>query len=82
MPTVQALNNSLVGDRNLLARSLPGLTTANLVNTSCPRYRGLPRRKLQQQMDAFVDLLFAQSVGARISGALRSVGLVRRGNRI
>jgi hypothetical protein len=33
-------------------------------------------------MGGFVDLLFARSLGTRISGALRSVGLVRRGNRI
>ena len=39
-------------------------------------------RNLKQQMGGFVDLLFARSVGKRISGALRSVGLVRRGNRI
>jgi hypothetical protein len=39
-------------------------------------------RKLKQQMGGFVDFLFARSLGARISGALRSVGLVRRGNRI
>jgi len=38
--------------------------------------------KLKQQMDGFVDLLFAPGFGARISGVLRSVGLVRRGNRI
>jgi acyl-CoA reductase-like NAD-dependent aldehyde dehydrogenase len=38
--------------------------------------------KLKQQMGGFIDLLFARSVGARIRGALRSVGLVRRGNRI
>src|SRR5271166_6180509 len=39
-------------------------------------------QNLKQQMGGFVDLLFAKSVGTRISGALRSVGLVRRGNRI
>jgi len=39
-------------------------------------------RKLKQQMGGFVDLLFARSVGKRIGGALRSIGLVRRGNRI
>jgi succinate-semialdehyde dehydrogenase/glutarate-semialdehyde dehydrogenase len=38
--------------------------------------------KLKQQMDGFIDLLFAKSMGTRISGALRSVGLVRRGNRV
>jgi len=37
---------------------------------------------LKQQMDGFMDLLFARSLGTKISGALRSVGLVRRGNRI
>ena len=39
-------------------------------------------QKLKQQMGGFVDLLFASSLGTRISGALRSAGLVRRGNRI
>lgn len=39
-------------------------------------------RKLKQQMDGFIDLLFAGSLGTRLSGALRSMGLVRRGNRI
>lgn len=39
-------------------------------------------RKLNQQMDGFIDLLFAGGLGTRLSGALRSVGLVRRGNRI
>jgi succinate-semialdehyde dehydrogenase/glutarate-semialdehyde dehydrogenase len=38
--------------------------------------------KLKEQMGGFVDLLFAPKPGTRISGALRSVGLVRRGNRI
>jgi acyl-CoA reductase-like NAD-dependent aldehyde dehydrogenase len=38
--------------------------------------------KLKQQMGGFVDFLFARRLGARISGALRSAGLVRRGNRI
>jgi len=38
--------------------------------------------KLNAQMGAFVDFLFARRLGAKISGALRSVGLVRRGNRI
>src|SRR5271167_3340779 len=38
--------------------------------------------KLKQQMDGFIDLLFAKSLGTRLRGALRSVGLVRRGNRI
>ena len=39
-------------------------------------------RKLKQQMAGFIDLLFAQSTGARLSGALRSAGLMRRRNRI
>jgi acyl-CoA reductase-like NAD-dependent aldehyde dehydrogenase len=39
-------------------------------------------RTLKQQMDGFIDLLFAGSLGTRLSGALRSMGLVRRGNRI
>jgi len=39
-------------------------------------------QNLKQQMGGFVDFLFAKSIGARLSGALRSVGLVRRGNRI
>ena len=39
-------------------------------------------RKLKQQMEAFIDLLFARNLGAKLSGALRSVGLVRRSNRI
>jgi succinate-semialdehyde dehydrogenase/glutarate-semialdehyde dehydrogenase len=39
-------------------------------------------QKLKQQMGGFVDLLFAGSLGARLSGALRSAGLVWRGNRI
>ena len=38
--------------------------------------------KLNQQMDGFIDLLFARNLGTKLSGALRSVGLVRRGNRI
>ncbi len=38
--------------------------------------------KLKQQMGGFIDFLFARSLGTRLSGALRSVGLVRRGNRI
>src|SRR5271167_300368 len=38
--------------------------------------------KLKQQMDGFIDLLFAKSLGTKLSGALRSVRLVRRGNRI
>ncbi len=39
-------------------------------------------RKLKQQMGGFIDLLFARDLGAKLSGALRSVGLVRRSNRI
>ncbi len=39
-------------------------------------------RKLKQQMAAFIDLLFARSLETRFSGALHSLGLVRRGNRI
>jgi acyl-CoA reductase-like NAD-dependent aldehyde dehydrogenase len=39
-------------------------------------------RKLKQQMGGFIDLLFAGSLGKKLTGALRSVGLVRRGNRI
>ena len=39
-------------------------------------------RKLKQQMGGFVDLLFAGSLGTKLRGALRSVGLVRRSNRI
>jgi acyl-CoA reductase-like NAD-dependent aldehyde dehydrogenase len=39
-------------------------------------------RKLKQQMDGFIDLLFARGWGTKLKGALRSVGLVRRGNRI
>ncbi len=37
---------------------------------------------LKQQMGGFIDFLFAKSMGTKLSGALRSVGLVRRGNRI
>ena len=36
----------------------------------------------RQQMDGFIDLLFARSWGQKLKGALRSAGLVRRGNRI
>jgi len=39
-------------------------------------------QKLKQQMDGFIDLLFARSWGKKLSGALRSAGLLRRGNRI
>ena len=38
--------------------------------------------KLRAQMGAFIDLLFARRLADRATGALRSVGLVRRGNRI
>ena len=53
------------------------------------RLPGLPKpwwfgydARLREQMGAFIDFLFAGTFGARISGALKSVGLVRRGNRI
>ncbi len=39
-------------------------------------------RKYQQQMRGFVDLLFAQPWTAKVKGALRSAGLLRRSNRI
>ena len=38
--------------------------------------------KLKQQMDGFIDLLFAGRVGKKLGGALQSVGLVKRRNRI
>ena len=38
--------------------------------------------KFRQQMDGFVDLLFARSWGKKLKGALRSAGLLRRSNRI
>ncbi|MFZ0914134.1 MAG: aldehyde dehydrogenase family protein [Candidatus Korobacteraceae bacterium] len=38
--------------------------------------------KLRQQMDGFIDLLFARSWGKKLKGALRAAGLLRRGNRI
>jgi hypothetical protein len=38
--------------------------------------------RLRQQMDGFIDLLFARSWGKKLKGALRSAGLLRRGNRI
>ncbi len=38
--------------------------------------------KLKQQMDGFIDLLFSGSRGKKLKGALRSAGLLRRGNRI
>ncbi len=37
---------------------------------------------LQNQMGGFADLLFAPSWGAKLRGAIRCVGLLRRGNRI
>ena len=39
-------------------------------------------RQFQQQMDGFIDLLFARNWGSKLKGALRSVGLLRRSNRI
>jgi len=39
-------------------------------------------RKLKQQMDGFIDLQFGGSWGQKLKGALRSAGLLRRGNRI
>jgi succinate-semialdehyde dehydrogenase/glutarate-semialdehyde dehydrogenase len=39
-------------------------------------------RRLKEQMDGFIDLLFARSWGKKLKGALRSAGLLRRGNRI
>jgi acyl-CoA reductase-like NAD-dependent aldehyde dehydrogenase len=39
-------------------------------------------RKLKQQMDGFIDLLFGGSWGKKLKGALRAAGLLRRGNRI
>ncbi len=39
-------------------------------------------KQYQQQMGGFVDFLFATSWGARLKGALRSAGLLRRSNRI
>ena len=39
-------------------------------------------QKLKQQMDGFIDLLFANSWGKKLKGALRAAGLLRRGNRI
>jgi succinate-semialdehyde dehydrogenase/glutarate-semialdehyde dehydrogenase len=38
--------------------------------------------KARQQMDGFVDLLFARSWGKKLRGAVHSVGLLRRTNRI
>jgi hypothetical protein len=35
-----------------------------------------------RQMSGFIDMLFGSSVGARIKGALRSAGALRRSNRI
>jgi len=39
-------------------------------------------RQFQQQMDGFIDLLFAKSWSSKLKGALRSAGLLRRSNRI
>ena len=39
-------------------------------------------RQFQQQMDGFIDLLFARSWSSKVKGALRSTGLLRRSNRI
>ena len=39
-------------------------------------------KEYQQQMGAFIDFLFSTKPGARLSGALRSTGLMRRRNRI
>jgi acyl-CoA reductase-like NAD-dependent aldehyde dehydrogenase len=36
----------------------------------------------RQQMGGFVDFLFASNWGAKLKGALRSIGLLRRSNRI
>jgi acyl-CoA reductase-like NAD-dependent aldehyde dehydrogenase len=38
--------------------------------------------KFRQQMNGFIDLLFARSWGQKLKGALRSAGLLRRDNRI
>jgi succinate-semialdehyde dehydrogenase/glutarate-semialdehyde dehydrogenase len=38
--------------------------------------------KFRQQMNGFIDLLFARSWGQKLKGALRSAGLLRRSNRI
>lgn len=39
-------------------------------------------QKLRQQMDGFIDLLFARSWATKLKGGLRSAGLLRRSNRI
>ncbi len=39
-------------------------------------------RKYQQQMEGFIDLLFARRWTAKLRGALRAAGLPRRSNRI
>jgi acyl-CoA reductase-like NAD-dependent aldehyde dehydrogenase len=39
-------------------------------------------KQYQQQMGGFVDFLFASNWGTKLKGALRSVGLLRRSNRI
>jgi succinate-semialdehyde dehydrogenase/glutarate-semialdehyde dehydrogenase len=38
--------------------------------------------KLREQMDGFIDVLFAASWGEKLKGGLRAAGLPRRGNRI
>jgi succinate-semialdehyde dehydrogenase/glutarate-semialdehyde dehydrogenase len=50
---------------------------------------GLPKpwwfgygKQYQEQMGAFIDFLFANKLGARLAGAMRSSGLIRRRNRI
>ena len=39
-------------------------------------------KQYQQQMGAFIDFLFAKKWGAKLKGAMRSSGLMRRRNRI
>jgi hypothetical protein len=39
-------------------------------------------QSLQRQMEGFMDLLFARSWGTKLRGALRSAGILGRGNRI
>jgi succinate-semialdehyde dehydrogenase/glutarate-semialdehyde dehydrogenase len=38
--------------------------------------------KLREQMDGFIDVLFAASWGKKLKGGLRVAGLLRRGNRM
>ena len=52
-----------------------------LPNIAKPWWFGYSR-DYQQQMGAFVDLLFARRWTARLKGALGAVGLMRRSNRI